>query len=202
MPSSNSCSASSSGSSSASRRLTIDSSCWNDFSNSLDFLPSGLTRPDSLQPHRLSVNRAFEAALLELHFDLLADADLIRIEDRLASAARARERNRVAAREHRQRRDSFEMSRHGREPLPLLRDARRKSEQRRIRGIESAAKQFRARVEQAEQRHPSALQTVPVRADARLDHVLDPPHIRIDLHADLALCADHDLRSCGWCWCP
>src|ERR1043165_7301096 len=62
-----------------------------------------LRRPRSLDAERLRLDCTRHRAAFELHFDLLADADGVRVEDRLAAAARARERDRVAAREDRQR---------------------------------------------------------------------------------------------------
>jgi hypothetical protein len=45
----------------------------------------------------VTVDGRFEAATLQLHFDLFADFHLRGVEDRFASAARARERDRIAA---------------------------------------------------------------------------------------------------------
>src|SRR2546422_4511662 len=142
------------------------SSCWKAFSNSLDlraisgrsFFREG---PHSLKHHCLRVNRAFHAALLQLHFDQLADGHRIRVEDRFAlSAFCARESDGVAAGEDGEGGDGAERGGGGAEALALARDLRGEAQQRRVHSEETGAHRSCPRFEHAEERDAAAVEAL------------------------------------------
>src|SRR4051794_26304862 len=123
--------------------------------------------PHSLKPHRLCVNRAFEAAGLQLHFDRLADRDGCDVHDRLAAAAlRAREGDGVAAGEDGERGDGAEGGGGGAEAFAFARDLRRETQQRGVNRKKARAHRSCARFQQAEERHAAAIETLATRCDS------------------------------------
>src|SRR5260370_11368724 len=83
--------------------------------------------------------------------------------------------------------------------LPFARDAHGKAREGIARRGKPGPQRSGSRLHNAIQHHPPSVETLALCDDAAFDPMAHPTNIVFDLPADLALCANHDLRGSRRC---